>query len=99
MKRIRRISPGSAALFGAVLAGVYVFFAALVIYLLEIVGAIGQGGFLGTFLGLTVGTFVGVLFAGLVSAVAGAVAGLFYAIVYNIVAGLTGGLEIELVGR
>lgn len=99
MKQIRRISPGSAALFGAVLAGVYVFFAALTIWILEVVGAIGDGGFLGTFLGLTVGTFIAALIAGVIGAVSGAIAGFFYAVVYNIVAGISGGLVIEIHDR
>ena len=96
MKKIRRVSPGSAALFGAVLAGVYVFVIALAIWILEVVGAIGDGGFLGEFLGITVGTFLGALFAGIISGVSGAIAGFVYAVIYNAVAGITGGLAIEL---
>jgi hypothetical protein len=96
VKQIRRISPGSAALFGAALAGVYVFVVALMIWILEVAGAIGDGGFLGAFLGLTVGTFFGALVAGILAAVSGAIAGFFYAIVYNVVAAITGGLVIEM---
>jgi hypothetical protein len=96
MQQIRRISIGSATLFGAVLAGVYVFIAALAIYILEILGLIGEGELLGNLLGLTVGTFVGVLVAGIFAAAAGAIAGFVYAAIYNIVAGITGGLVIDL---
>jgi len=96
MKKIRKINMGSAALFGGVLAGVYVFFGALLIYILEVLGALGEGKFLESFLGLTAGTFIGVVLAGVMAFVAGAVAGFFYALVYNVVANITGGLEIEL---
>jgi len=96
MKRIGQIGVGSAALFGAVLSGVYVLVLALSIYILEIIGLIGEGKLLGNFLGITVGTAVGAFIVAVVAAVIGAVAFLFYALVYNIVAGLMGGLQIEL---
>ena len=96
MQQIRRISIGSATLFGAVLAGVYVFIGALAFYILEVFGLIGEGELLGNFLGLTIGTFIGVLVAGIFAAVVGAIAGFVYAAIYNIVAGITGGIAIDL---
>ena len=96
MKRIAQVGVGSAALFGAVLSGVYVLVLAMTIYLLGIIGFIGEGKLLGNFLGLTVGTVVVAFIAGLLAAVVGAIAGLVYALVYNIVAGLMGGLQVEL---
>ena len=96
MQQIRRVSLGSATLFGAVLAGVYVFIAAIALYILEVIGLIGEGELLGSFLGLTVGTFLGAVFAGIFAAAVGAIAGFVYGAVYNIVAGITGGIVIEL---
>jgi len=96
MKRIGQIGVGSAALFGAVLSGVYVLVLALSIYILEIIGLIGEGKLLGNFLGLTVGTALGAFIIALVAAAVGAVAALVYALIYNIVAGIMGGLQIEL---
>jgi hypothetical protein len=96
MKRIGKVGAGSAALFGAVLSGVYVLVLALSIYILGIIGFIGEGKLLGNFLGLTVGTALVAILAGFIAALVGAVAGLVYALVYNIVAGLMGGLQIEL---
>jgi len=96
MKRIGKVGAGSAALFGAVLSGVYVLVLTMTAYVLGIIGFIGEGKLLGNFLGLTVGTVTVVILAGFIAALVGAVAGLLYALVYNIVAGLMGGLQVEL---
>jgi hypothetical protein len=99
MKTIKSVNVGSFVLYGAVLAGFWVFVYGLYYWLLGwIFGA--QSWFIDMNLGnLTVYTFYAfglVFLKALLAALGGALAGLVIAVVYNFVAGMMGGLKVNV---
>jgi hypothetical protein len=98
MRRLTRISPGSAFKVGfatyALLAAVVGFFFVLLALLglgfaqdLMDIAGVGAG-----IVGVLIGYVINVLVFGVVSGVVS----IIWAVIYNVVAGWTGGLEIEL---
>ena len=99
MKTIKRINVGSAVVYGAVLAALWIFIFGLYYWILGwIFGAqswwIDMN--LGNWSAYTLATFLGIFGRALLAAVGGAFAGLVIALVYNAVAGIMGGIKIHL---
>ena len=99
MKTIKRINVGSAVVYGAVLAALWIFIFGLYYWILGwIFGA--QSWWIDMNLGnwslYTLTTFGLVFLRAIFAAIGGAIAGLVIALVYNAVAGIMGGIKIHL---
>lgn len=98
-KAISSIDLGKAALYGAVLAGLWTLIFGIAFWVLGwLFGA--QAWFidmnLGNWTEYTLSTAISVFLSGVVNAAVGAVAGLFVAAIYNVVAGAMGGIVVTL---
>jgi hypothetical protein len=99
VKTIKRINVGSAVVYGAVLAALWIFIFGLYYWILcWIFGA--QSWWIDMNLGnwslYTLTTFGLVFLRAIFAAIGGAIAGLVIALVYNAVAGIMGGIKIHL---